>query len=348
MRASALLATVSVLCAACASSPEPARPKAPETATKEAHDAPPKARITGGEPIAGIAPDPTPRQNGRFGAPAEADADGRMKGIKRSRVALTEIDYEALPKLQPSEEGKGPTFRLDTDKIVIHGDLLGDVEIGSYFASTAGSYSTRNAPSCGIAYEGFLEARWSGIVSRSWRSDRVGVLAAEGLFDRKTCEAKPARAGSVDASAIVPGYIYAYRAVPAADLMPRESLVIIMPHTQEVALAAAPTAEADALRTSGYTRVTMPVERGSGTGFVAKMTPGSFGTWNRLKGGRSAVIESDTSTLQPDGKPLWPLLVGMEVTWQGDRRWATLQISLAEGAKKQEYAAFLRAAKADL
>ncbi len=344
MKGAAIIALLAVLSVACASASAPAR----QTAAPPAAKPKPKGMIMGGEPIAGIAPDPRPAQNARFGTPAEADAEGRLKGIKRPRVASIEIDYEALPKLQTTESTEGPKLALYPDKVVIHGDMLGDVEIGSYLASTSGSYSTTNAPSCGPGHEGFLQARWSGIASRTWRDDRVGVLAAEGLFDRSDCEAKSSRAGRADAKAIVPGFMYAYRAVGTIDDMPRESLVVIMPRTSEIAVSAGPDREADALRASGYTRVTLPVERGSGAGFVAKMTPGSFDTWRRLKAARSAVIESDTSSLTSDGKPLWPLLVGVEVTWQGDRRWASLQISLPEGAKKKEYGAFLRAAKADL
>ncbi|NUO54126.1 MAG: hypothetical protein HOV80_35210 [Polyangiaceae bacterium] len=348
MRRAAIAALALALCASCASAPEPKSPMTAKAARSAAPRAAPKVVITDDAPIAGIAPDPTPAQAGRFGAPAEADAEGRMKGIKRPRIASLDIDYEALPKLQTTETGEGPMLALHPDKVVIHGDMLGDVEIGSYSASTAGSYSTRNAPSCGTGNEGFLQARWSGIVSRSWRDDRVGVVAAEGLFDKSNCQAKPNRAGRVEAKAIVPGFMYAYRALASVDDMPRESLVIIMPYTVEVAISTGRSGELDALRATGYTRLTLPVERGSGMGFVAKMTPGSFDTWKRLKAGRSAVIETYSGTTTDQGQPFWPLLVGMEVTWQGDKRWATLQISLPEGAKKKSYAAFLQAAKADL
>jgi hypothetical protein len=337
------LAFACLLAIGCSASPEARTAKAPGSIPTSK----PVALVTdGGTPIAGIVPETTPASNARFGTPAEVGTNGRLKGIRRSRIAVTEIDYEALPILKPTESKSAPGVRLDPDKIVVQGDLLGEIEIGSFFASTAGYYQTSNAPRCGGTSEGFMEARWSGIVGRSWRDDRVGVLSATGLFDRRSCEATSARAGTVDAKAIVPGYVYAYRESAPSDVTPSESMVVILPHSAEVSLTAGPD-RGEALRTSGYTRVTMPVERGSGRGFVARLSPESFDSWKRLRATRSAVKDSVVPQPGPNGEQVWPLLVGMEVTWEGDRRRATLQVSLADGAKKQAYAAFLRAAKVD-
>lgn len=316
---------------------------APEAASTSA----PFAVVSdGGTPIAGVVPETTPATNVRFGTPAEVGPNGKLKGIRRSRIAVTEIDYEALPILKPSESKTAPGLRLATDKIVVQGDLLGEIEIGSFFASTAGDYQTTNAPRCGGTSEGFMEAKWSGLIGRTWRDDRVAVLSATGLFDRRSCEATSARAGTVDAKAIVPGYVYAYRESAPSDVIPGESMVVILPHSAAVSITAGPD-RGEALRTSGYTRVTMPVQRGSGRGFVARLWPESFDSWKRLRATRAAVRDSVAPQPAANGEQVWPLLVGMEVTWEGDRRRATLQVSLADGAKKQAYAAFLRAAKVD-
>ncbi len=288
---------------------------------------------------AGTPPTITPR-GGFFQAAPPADDERRLKGVRRGAVAVREIDYEALPILRPSEETAAPSVRLEPKRVVVRGDLLAEIQIGSFLASTGGPYSAGNAPGCGDLHEGFLQARWSGFAARTWRDDRMTVLSAEGLFDKRTCEASAARAGTVDAKAVVPGFVYAWREAAPADLMPGESLVVLLPFTTSVSVGMSPDRAADAVQGSGYTRVSLPVERGSGRAFVARLTPASFAAWKQLRATKQAAFEL------PQDREASPLLLGVDVSWEGDRRRATLQVSLAEGAEKEKraYAPFLKAA----
>lgn len=285
--------------------------------------------------------DETSSANVRRPLAVPTSPDGRLVGPRRPPVSTIEIDYESLPILKKTESTRAPKVILGKDQVTVHGDLFAEVELGSFVAATDGPYLTVNAPACGPTESGSVAARWSGFEARSWRREEIRVLSAEGLFDKSTCEAHALRAGSVAAKAIVPGFVYAYREWAADDVMPGESLVVILPPADGLSITMSPDRSREASRTGSYTRVTLPVTRGSGRGFVAQLTPDSLETWRLLR------LLSRTVSPRPDIVPkeaAIPLLLGVETTWEADERRAVLTLALPEGAEPKRYAALLSAA----
>lgn len=339
----ALAALLACAAAACASSSEPraanvdAVPLAPAPTTRSEGGR--GAEVTG----TGATEHPDDdglgtRSNVRRSGVPDPPGD-RLPGVRRPPISLTDIDYEALPVLRKTEEETAPRLTLKSDALTLHGDLLAAVEIGSFEAATDSPFATSNAPRCGAGYEGAIIARWSGFEAKTWRDERLRVVSAEGLFDKATCEASARRAGRADAKAVVPGWVYAYRELAADDLMPGESVVVILPPADGVSLTMSPDATPEALRTGAYTRVRLPLSRGSGSGFVARITPSSIDAWQRLRTTRRPL----EAPVPPSAEI--PLLVGVDVTWEGDQKSASLTVAVPEGADGKRYAAILQAAK---
>jgi len=124
-------------------------------------------------------------------------------------------------------------------------------------------------------------------------------------------------------------------------LMPGESLVVILPPAEWVALTMSPDAAAEAMRVGAYTRVALPLGRGSGSGFVARITPSSVAAWKRLRSTRRPLVDPLTPSQDV------PLLVGVDAMWEGDDKRATLTVAVPEGAVAKHYAPILKAAKLD-
>ncbi len=249
-----------------------------------------------------------------------------LGGKSRPSFRVREFDYESLPILQLDENAKGSSLKVDEKGVFIRADLFAEIDLGGFTLFTGAPFPASGMPPCGPKEEGVIEARWSGFSARSWRDDRMEVHAAEGLYDKATCEATSSRAGSVTAHAIIPGYVYAYRKRAAADAMPGESLVILLPRAPDSSVTALPTRGQEYIHTGAFSRVTLPISAGSGMGFLARLAPSDIDLWQRLYRTRAPVRSSHEVGGDPTA-PVEPLYVGVEVAWEGDRRRGTLQLA---------------------
>lgn len=194
------------------------------------------------------------------------------------------FDHASLPAIPfaagpPDDSG---AFRIQTRpdngySIRIVGDLIADIQLGSFRGFTLGLggsakqlptsvFHSSEAP-CGLS-EQIEHYSWDALKQTGWSDAVVDYFVFDGTFDYRACTATVDYATEVQARAIVPGLVYAYRRCNGdqnrCDDPERswEQVSLIAPPASWVASSVAPAEQAKP-RVGAFTHVTVPLLRGS-------------------------------------------------------------------------------------
>jgi hypothetical protein len=292
-------------------------------------------------------------------APGAKPLDGfRLAGAERAASTSLRFDVDALPVAEWDEPRRGAGFVLHKTKdgwnLWVSTTLFAEVIVAtgathlegaarvSFTAFTGGrNFGVGVPPVCGTDTLGSRLAFWSGFAPAKWTDAGVDVEMEDGDFDLATCTATPKRSLFGRAGAIVPGYLYALR-VRDEDTAGRssESLVVYMPRGALVSTTVDPTTPLNASNTGPFTRLTLPLERGTAGAASVRVSPASLSLWSRLRRAGGFVPSFDDPTPPHDD-----LLLGVDVAWQGDARVGTVTFAPPPGRDARPYSKLLAAAK---
>jgi hypothetical protein len=215
----------------------------------------------------------------------------------------------------------------------------GTAQVG-FSAFTGGSFGEGAVPACGRDEVGQRLAVWNGFAPAGWTDDGMDVEMEEGDFDLATCKGTPVHSLRGRAAAIVPGYVYALRTRDEGDDDEvRESVVVFLPRGDLVAAGGDPATPLSTANTGPFTRLTLPLEPGTGSAASVRLSPGALAMWTRLRRVGGAGTYADGSAIAEE------LLLGVDVAWQGRARLGTMSFALPKAKDRKAYAALLAAAK---
>jgi hypothetical protein len=207
---------------------------------------------------------------------------------------------------------------------------------------TAGSFGAGNPPDCGPGHTGRRLTVWGGLAPAGWTDDGVDVEMEQGDYELASCSGVPKRGLRGRAMAVVRGYVYALRVreEPDDDGEADESLLVFLPRGALVSASADPETPVATSNTGTFTRLTLPLARGTAGTASVRVSPASLRLWQRLRRGNAgASAFEDPAHVNDD------LLVGVDVAWQGDVRFGSVTFALPRTAERRAFAGVLAAAR---
>ncbi len=319
-----------------------------------ARSAPPARAVAVGTPARRIAAEEPP------GVDGVAPIEGWLAtdGAARPPVRVLRFDVDELPVADwgPGRPGTGFTLRSTgeaggTWHLWMRTPLIADVIIASrgawgsegggpvgFTAFTGGNFAAGVAPACGPGRTGNRLAAWSGFAPTGWTDDALRVELGQGDYDLATCATTTKQSLFGRASAVLRGFVYAFRARQEDDDgRPLESLVVFLPPGAMVSDSGDPSRPLETTNTGPFTRLTFPLRAGAASSASVRIGPDSMLAWSDLRGGRSVHARSGSTPV--DGE----LLVAVDVAWQGGARLGSLSVGLPESASPAPYARLLAA-----
>ena len=197
---------------------------------------------------------------------------GPMLDPKMAPTSLRDVpaptDLVLHPPAQRSYDWD-PSFRPVVVSAV--GFTLAELHIGPWVGGTGGDYRKDGGVEvpCGNKdpFGAVVPARWEGLlVSEAGGLKTAQYALVDGWFDRVSCRASSVRRTSTAVKAIVPDLVYGFRSC-GSSCSEEESLTLILPTARAIV-----TSKSDGVpraAPTGFTRVNLPVRRGSAESMIA-------------------------------------------------------------------------------
>lgn len=305
-------------------------------------------------PVAAAPVTPSPASPAEVEPPPEAEPGPRPDGaaVKISpRAAMptpqapivlrsTPFDYAELPLLSESTpvRSKGaPHYQLasqaDSFQLAMSGSLAAELTAADFRTFTHG-LSSSEAPTvpsrgrvpCGGEVQDEIGTSWQGFDKKTRSAALLDYVVYHGQLDRGSCRATATHQARVRALAVVPGVVYGFRRAEGDG----ETLVLIGPSSSWVGSSAPALEDQIAAHVGTFSRLEVPVRRGSSASAMMQITRGDF-----LDLAHKVGVDTKSSL---DGMLLgvWRVAVTVDVVWPASEAAPSVVVTLGSVAPPKE------------
>lgn len=237
--------------------------------------------------------------------------------VRPSGSRLVSVDFASVPRAKASTEAQRKIHvafdgGVETPITVsVDAPIFAEIDLPSARLYTRGRFFVLAGAPCRQDAGALADA--FAIRTPTWTDRSIEVAWLSGNLDTRGCAVALTEAWTATATALVPGIAYAVRKGPATRLG-NESLWIVMPAVDHLA-----TAPASAIAHAGpFTRVALPVAKGSSAGMIA-----TFGT---------PTLQAWTADHEPLGMPVVTssqISMTVDITWPSGSASPSLTATIA-------------------
>ncbi len=197
----------------------------------------------------------------------------------------TPFEYATLPLMsEPTPvQGRAPHYQLVSEansfQLAMSGSLAAELIAADFRTFTHGispnegqTVPSRGRVPCGGEVQDEIGTSWQGFDKRTRNASALDYVVYHGQLDRGSCRAAATHQARVRALAVVPGVVYGFRRAEAD----RETLVLIGPSSSWVGSSAPALEDQIAAHVGTFSRLEVPVRRGSSASAMMQITRGDF------------------------------------------------------------------------
>lgn len=252
----------------------------------------------------------------------------------------TPFDYAALPLMSEPTRVQGraaPHYQLVSEvnsfQLAMSGSLAAELIAADFRTFTHGispnegqTVPSRGRVPCGGDVQDAIGTSWQGFDKKTRNASALDYVVYHGQLDRGSCRAAATHQARVRALAVVPGVVYGFRRAEAD----RETLVLIGPSSSWVGSSAPALEDQIAAHVGTFSRLEVPVRRGSSASAMMQITRGDFFDLAHK------VHVDTTSSLDGLLLGVWRVAVTVDVVWPESEASPSVVVTLGSVAPPTE------------